>query len=357
MAIPQIIAAIPLIGSGLPGPRMFRPTNVRHHVAAMQSRGFAADAVLEGTGIEAARLNDPSYLVDLAQHQAVIANMIRLSDDPALGLAIGMQTMLTDLGIVGYAMSSASTMGQALGILVQYSNSPVGFPVSLKLVDVGEHGGWGVKVLPSGISGTMYRFYVEQALGMGFSLGPLLMGELLELQELTLSYPPPTYRQRYEELFHCPIRFNADETRIVARAPRLDAGTRSHNSELRELCLQQCSAMMQKTVLRGQVSMRLRALLRARGRIPSLNEAASSLRMSSRSLRRHLRNENTSFQAVLDEFRSALAREYLTTSALSIKEVAYLLGFSQVDAFRRAFKQWTGQTAGQFQAAPRLDRH
>jgi AraC-like DNA-binding protein len=64
-----------------------------------------------------------------------------------------------------------------------------------------------------------------------------------------------------------------------------------------------------------------------------------------------LQDEGTSFQRVLDEFRTDLAREYLGAGMMPAKEVAYLLGFSQVDAFRRAFKAWTGQTVGHFQSA------
>jgi AraC-like DNA-binding protein len=75
--------------------------------------------------------------------------------------------------------------------------------------------------------------------------------------------------------------------------------------------------------------------------------------MSARSLRRHLHDENTSFQIILDEFRADLATEYLVAGMMSAKEVAFLLGFAQVDAFRRAFKAWTGQTVGAFQSAAR----
>ncbi len=70
--------------------------------------------------------------------------------------------------------------------------------------------------------------------------------------------------------------------------------------------------------------------------------------MSARTLRRHLRNEGTTFQQVLDEFRRDLAREYLHTGAISVKEIAYLLGFSSEGNFRRAFKSWVGETVGQY---------
>ena len=312
----------------------------------MQSRGFAPEHVLARSGIDVLRLSDPSYLVELDQHQVVIANMLRLTGQSGLGFDIGMQTLLTDLGIVGYAMSSSTSMGQALGLFVQFSNSPLGFPFKLQLLDIPHGSGWGVQFHPGGIGPEMFRFFVEEALGMGFCLGPLLMSEQMELEELRLGYPAPPHRQRYEDLFRCPIHFEADCTRAIAKAPHLHAPVRSHDSEMRELCLRQCSMLMQQSVRRGAIGSRLRSALRARGTIPSLDEAAASLALSPRSLRRHLRAENTSFQEVLDEFRRDLCCEYLTTGAMSIKEIAYLLGFSEADALRRAFKKWTGHTIG-----------
>ena len=49
-------------------------------------------------------------------------------------------------------------------------------------------------------------------------------------------------------------------------------------------------------------------------------------------------------QARLADRRVDLARRYLADPALSISEVAFLLGFSEPSAFHRAFRRWTGTT-------------
>jgi len=94
---------------------------------------------------------------------------------------------------------------------------------------------------------------------------------------------------------------------------------------------------------------RLRLALTAMKAVPDLDHAADFLKMSPRSLRRHLADEDTSFQIELDHFRADLAKDYLGDGVICAKEVARLLGFSHVDAFRRAFKTWTGQTIRDFQ--------
>ncbi|MEZ4313573.1 MAG: helix-turn-helix transcriptional regulator [Polyangiaceae bacterium] len=77
---------------------------------------------------------------------------------------------------------------------------------------------------------------------------------------------------------------------------------------------------------------------------PSLAQVARKLQMSPRSLQRRLTDMGTTFRALVTAERHALALRHLSSPALSIAEIAFLLGFSTVPAFHRAFKQWTGLT-------------
>ncbi|MEO0937099.1 MAG: helix-turn-helix domain-containing protein [Pseudomonadota bacterium] len=76
----------------------------------------------------------------------------------------------------------------------------------------------------------------------------------------------------------------------------------------------------------------------------SVAHVAGALRLSNRSLQRHLRSEGTSFQRVLDDLRHDLALGYLRTSAMTIDEISYLLGYRDPNSFHRAFQGWTGLT-------------
>lgn len=76
----------------------------------------------------------------------------------------------------------------------------------------------------------------------------------------------------------------------------------------------------------------------------SMADVASRLAMSSRTLQRRLRAEDTSFQQVLDDLREELARHYLSTSDYSSGQIAFLLGYEEPNSFFRAFRAWTGQT-------------
>jgi len=59
-------------------------------------------------------------------------------------------------------------------------------------------------------------------------------------------------------------------------------------------------------------------------------------------LQRHLVREGTSYQAVLDDVRRAMSRRLLAATDLAESEVAFLLGFAELNSFTRAFRGWEG---------------
>ncbi|MEM6293146.1 MAG: AraC family transcriptional regulator [Myxococcota bacterium] len=76
----------------------------------------------------------------------------------------------------------------------------------------------------------------------------------------------------------------------------------------------------------------------------AVDDVATRLAVSSRTLQRRLRSEGTSFKEVVDATRETLARHYLGRTRLTATEIAYLLGFDEATSFFRAFHRWTGTT-------------
>jgi AraC-like DNA-binding protein len=54
-----------------------------------------------------------------------------------------------------------------------------------------------------------------------------------------------------------------------------------------------------------------------------------------------------SFSGVLDNLKMDLAKRYLADHALSVSQVAWLLGYQEVSSFTHAFKRWTNKTPRQ----------
>jgi len=81
---------------------------------------------------------------------------------------------------------------------------------------------------------------------------------------------------------------------------------------------------------------------------PRLSAVAHRMATSERTLQRALRREGTSFNALLDRTRRDLAFRLLRRDRVKIAEVAYLVGFSHVSSFYRAFERWAGTSPAAF---------
>jgi AraC-like DNA-binding protein len=75
---------------------------------------------------------------------------------------------------------------------------------------------------------------------------------------------------------------------------------------------------------------------------------ADLLNMSKRKLQLKLANKNARYKKLLDDIRLTKAKQFLNEKELSLNEIAFLLGYSEVSSFSRAFKRWTGIAPGQY---------
>jgi AraC-like DNA-binding protein len=83
---------------------------------------------------------------------------------------------------------------------------------------------------------------------------------------------------------------------------------------------------------------------------PSVASAARALHMSVRTLHRSLQQEGTSFRELIDQLRQEQAATLLANPRYSVAEVGFLLGFTELSSFSRAFKRWTGKSPAAFRA-------
>jgi len=327
---------------------MLRVTKARYYVTAMRARGFAEQDVLAGSGVRDSQLDDPSCLISPRDLERIIANMIRLTGNPALGFEIGESQQPTDLGIVAHAMMSSRTLRQAVALWMRYSNL-VGMLIRLGLHEDAD--GWRIVIDAPEMEPAVRIFCVEEIMIVGKRLGEAMSRKPFVITDCVVAYAAPAHHGQYRRVMGCAVEFGADRTGFKIVEPPLDTSLSGSDPELNEICLRHCGQVMRQIASRSPAVARLRSLFLGRpGAIPSLEEAASHLNMSPRSLRRHLLQEGANYRQLVDEFRRDLAREYLQSEQITAKEVAYLLGFRSTDAFRRAFKAWTGQTVQQFQA-------
>jgi len=144
------------------------------------------------------------------------------------------------------------------------------------------------------------------------------------------------------------IDFGAGSNGIELAAGILDQPLATADSALHSFLEPQIAGQMAELTARASPRddlERLREKIRQslKAGAPTLERVAQMSGASSRTLQRQLEERGTTFRDLTEEVREQLARAYLDEGALPLEEVAIRLGYSDVRAFRRAHKRWTGR--------------
>ncbi|MAM59858.1 AraC family transcriptional regulator [Hydrocarboniclastica marina] len=299
--------------------------------------GISRRRWLEGSGIEDLGTSTVEATVSYGDLRRLMLKAARLADNPALGLSLGQRLSLPSHGILGYALMNCGTLSDAAVLLEKY------IPVRLPLVTV---------QIQSQNDELVLTFQETVALG---EIREMLLDALLLTvkkaidqilpgagSSLTVCFPmAPHPGFPYASVFECGMRFH--EPQAAVRLPKalmqlpIPQGNAAAYREAEALCRRE----LQRLTLETSYSARIkRKMLEQPGQLPALAVVASWFNLTPRTLHRRLLAEGNQYNKLLEEVKVSLALAYLANSDMSIKEIAYFLGYAELSNFRRAFKRW-----------------
>ncbi|MEW6342078.1 MAG: AraC family transcriptional regulator [Paraburkholderia sp.] len=162
-------------------------------------------------------------------------------------------------------------------------------------------------------------------------------------------YPAPRHHRVYELMFRCPVVFDESRASFSFDAEYLTLPARRDDRDLRQMLLRPLPLIVLQYRRDRLLSQRLRDLLRTRSlELSNADALAVELNLSTRSLYRHLAEEGTSLQRLKDDVRREVAMHQLARTNKPLKFVAAAAGFRNEASFIRAFRQWTGQSPGEY---------
>jgi AraC-like DNA-binding protein len=335
---------------------MAHDTDISHHikalppaVQAMQAMGYTAEQCLAGTGLHPQDMVNPGEIHNftLEQEFRFHRNLLQLNEDPLLGLKLGSSYTLDKYGLLGFAFLSAPTLRHAMTILHSYG------PLSFTLFRIEFQTAGATAILRFSrkeiIPQDLLAFYTDRDLAAALLGGQGFLPEPLSLLSVAVIHGASHLEREYESFFGCPVSFGAAHSELRFDATILDAPMPQRDADTSAFCQQQCQLLLARMSKSSGFVDRVRQLIVARpGYFPDIDYIAEKLNMTSRTLRRKLTAEGSSYQAILCELRYQLAQDYLGTSSLPIEEIAVLLGYSSPGNFTNAFKRWHGSSPRQF---------
>lgn len=287
------------------------------------------------------------------QFNTLLELCARRSANPLFGLQLGLQQGAQALGNLWYAIQNAGSVGEALQALIQYFHvHSNGAQLQLEC-----HGGY-ARLMYEVTDGEAHsvRQTVELAMGISAHLMQGLLQHTWQPHSLQLRHSPVAEPSAYRRLLGITPHFNNSVNAWVFDERLLNIPLSNADQRLRQLVREHLDELARITLqeLPSYVQKLLRTWL-PHGQV-RIEQVAVHMQLSPRSLKRYLRTQNTSFQALLDDTRQALATRYLRESSLSLTQLAGLLGYADLSTFSRAFKRWNGISPQQWkhhqQSAP-----
>jgi AraC-like DNA-binding protein len=319
-------------------------TVIRTIFQTATSFGAAFDTLCQMSGINPEEIGDSENMVEWEKAALIWVPLLKLSGDPLIGLHIGMGVDKLLHGMVGFLIQSCKDVDQALQMLCRYGHmtSPMveySYTVNdVAILEIAQNKMWLMKhpeparhandFLFAAIINTFHTL-------SGKHIAPLRIELAYEMREIS----------EYRKFFGCEVLFNKDANRIVVSKDAISTPILTSDQSMFQLFNSIVADKLALLESNSTVTNLKQVLfMQFKGRIPTIEEAASAMNTTPRNLQRKLQQEQTTFRDIAGQIRKEIAFQLMQNPAIKISEVSDILGYSDLTAFRKAFKSWTNST-------------
>lgn len=314
-----------------------------------RAKGVDTDALLAEVGLDLGPQADPMARFPAHLGLAFWQRVMAATGDELLGMEVAVAFMPMSFNALGYALMASANLGEMYLRLSRFAH------VVTDAADLRFARGAGASTLTLmgdsvllGHVDEVTRWSIFDYACVAIVRGSrMLYGRDFMPLEIRLQRARPHDHDRLERVLRCVPVYGCADNAIVADNAQMDRPLGFANLAVAlasEDALQRYRAQWASQDPAAQLPLQIAVLLRdlLPSGEPRQEDVADRLKMSLRSLQRRLLEAGSSYRDVLNQTRHELALHHLGKAELSVGEIAFLLGFSEVSAFTRAFRRWTG---------------
>lgn len=316
-------------------------TGIVEHI---ERRGGDIDSIFGNTGVSPTMAGSPTLPIRLACFCRLFEEAARQTGDGNFGLWFGNQFRPHDLGLWGYLAVSSPTLGVALRNIIDT------FPFHqqhslLRLAPRND----GLLMLQYQIRASDIverRQDADLSLGMFLNIFRECLGRGWTPETVYFEHPRPVDAEQHEAAFGAPACFSQPTNALVFRPEALKHPMPRRDPKMMAMMRACLEALGSKADDFEPLTDRVRMAVRTRlpDGWPSLEAIGVDLRLSPASIRRELARIGLTYKGLVQAVRRELALSYLRQRHLPLSEIAFLLGYSELSAFSRAVRRWTGRS-------------
>lgn len=321
---------------------------LRHVANCVELTGRQAAPLLDGLGLEREQLDDPDGLIPLAAFLSFFESAASLVRNPHFGLHAGRLAGSDSLGPLSFLFLSAPTLHEAFASFTRYLALMQQASRNVFRID----GRWATfEYMLQDQSLTARRQDAEYSIGAMFSMARQFTGGAVELREVRFEHERVGDYARYADYFGCDVFFEQGSNSLTFDTAFLAMRGKVLSPALHPIIEDH---LRRREPLAGACfADRVRLLIGAAplDAPPLASAVAQQLDLSCPTLHRRLRDEGTSWRALLAVHRMDAAARLLRESRRDVSAIALSIGFSESAAFVRSFTRHFGISPGRYRRA------
>lgn len=316
-------------------------------VEAITAARGDADRVLRAVGLDRSALSDPHGFLPCVDFAQLLEEAARATGDECFGLHFGERYQPKNIGPLTYVLLNSPTMAAAFENAVRYMrvHNEAG------RISFGHDESFAY-LRHSLVGLPMERMRQQNEYGMAVALNTirLMAGSRWAPQEVQFAHQEPLRTTEQVRVFGAPVSFGYDANSLVIDRAFMERQVPAADERLYPILRQYLDTILKEMPREDDTVASVRRAIgeSIREGDPKLADVARKLALSSRTLQRRLREHGLDFKKLVDDTRRRFSLTYLADREHTPAEIAYLLGYSEVSAFNRAFKRWTGATPSSY---------
>ncbi len=322
----------------------------RELVEFLRGEGHPVGKLLSDAGVRPQQLEGEEPFLPFEKIAEIWEIAADITGDDLIGFRKGQVQDMRLGGLMTYVGMAAPTLGDLIRNLARYRRV-FSDAIELDVSELDRDGvlSWHFRVPIL----TKHRQNLEYNAASLTAAARKLTGRDLHPLKVTFLHPRNEHVREFERFFGCPVKFATEHNSVHFRVEDLELPLLSADSHLHGILQHYCEDILSRkrngpSELVTQVERLVMDRLTTGAAVQ--DTVARELGMSKRTLARRLADEGTSFQAIVENLRQALTRDYIADSNLSLTEIAFLLGYRDASSFSTAFRRWTGKSPREMRA-------